>query len=96
MTPGVRLTPHSRTRRQLPVRIERLRWLRDAARDPSGCTREAAVDDAVLRVRPTHGGHVELRVEPLDAAETLAKAFFGRRYRTRSEQGSIVFIGRPI
>jgi hypothetical protein len=95
MPPNVRPTPYSRTRRRLPERIERLRWLRAAVHDPAGCVREAQVDELLVRVQPADGGAVELRVEPLDRGQRLVDEFFGRRYRTHPENGSAVFVGRP-
>jgi hypothetical protein len=96
MTGHVRPTPYSRTRRQLPERIERLRWLRQAVSDPEGCTRETEVDDAVVRVVRADGGQVEMRVDAQELSQRLADEFFGRRYKTHVDDGVIVFVGRPV
>lgn len=85
-----------RTRRRLPERVTRLRWLRDAAGDPPGCERRTIVDDAEVSARPAGNRRVELRVEPVDRGQRLADEFFGRRYETRSESGGLVFTGEPL
>ena len=96
MSANVRPTPFPRTRRQLPERIERLRWLRQATSDPEGCARETEIDGALVRVVRAEGGTVEMRVEAQELAQRLAHEFFGRSYRTQSENGAVVFVGRPM
>jgi hypothetical protein len=53
------------------VRIERLRWLRQALNDPEECTRETEVDGAVVRVVRANGGQVDMRVDPQELSDRL-------------------------
>lgn len=92
----MRPTPYSRTKRRLPVRIERLRWLRGALADPLGCVRETEVDEITVRATPIDGEQIEPAAAPAERADRLADEFFGRRYKARAEGSSVVFIGRPL
>src|SRR3954452_19264970 len=72
---------YGRTRRRLPERVIRLRWLRDAASD----SRAPSAEPSSTAWRSRSGQrnrYVELRVVPIRDAQRLADEFFGRRYET--------------